>query len=108
MHGDAEGGTHLGREEQVVVLVARDDATVDGAQDLGRDGVLVVGDVICGSTGASSQGPAWRRGAQAGHAQLATSFWIWVGVSIQQTVHRSGGRGRESAVMLQSSERVQG
>jgi len=80
----------------VVVLVAGDDPAVDGAQDLGRDRVLVVGDVVCERSrrsGTSEQDETGQNDEERLHAQLATSFWIWVGVSIQHTA--VGDRSRQ-------------
>lgn len=68
----------------MVVLVARHHPRVDGAQDFGRDRVLVVGDIVCKGGG---EAVSLRYGdeTRVESAQLATSFWICVGVSIQHT-----------------------
>jgi hypothetical protein len=44
-----KGGTNLGRQQEVVVLVSSNDASVDSAKNFRRDRVLVVSDVVCNS-----------------------------------------------------------
>lgn len=46
----------------MIVLVACDDARVDGAKDLGGDGVLVVGDVVWTAIGLVSRSQRTKKG----------------------------------------------
>lgn len=74
----------------MIVLVSSDDTSVDSAENLGRDGVLVIGDVVVRDQFCTRGGKTVSFVRSVNLDAFDRSLWIWVGVNIQHTEEWQG------------------
>ena len=74
----------------MIVLVSGDDTSVDSAENLWRDGVLVIGDIVVRDQFCTRGGKTVSFVRSINLDAFNGSLWIWVGVNIQQTEEWQG------------------